>query len=367
MGREHSNTEENKDQGQSNLSNDHRIIVMGASTGGFEAFKTIIKNLPPDFDVPIFIVWHMSPDIRGILPQVFNRTNSIYAAHGYNNEPIKSNRIYVAPPDYHMLIEDGKIRITHGPRENRFRPAIDPLFRSAAYSYGSRVIGVILSGALDDGTAGLWTVKQYGGIAIVQDPIDAEVSSMPENAIREVQIDHTVAISELPKLLIRLSKGTVKENPAVMRDEQTKKEIEIAAEENALQKNIMSYGELSPFTCPECHGVLSRLRNGNIIRYRCHTGHAYSVDALMAALSETIEESLYGAIRAMDESIMLLNHIGDHHAEANQPKLAALYFKKAREVGERSQPVREAALSHEQLTKELLQQEALEESAGSKK
>lgn len=347
--------------------NFERIIVIGASTGGFEAFKTIIKNLPEDFATPIFIVWHMSPDVRGILPQVLNRENKILAAHAYNDEQIKLNRIYVAPPDYHLLIQDGRVRVTHGPKENRFRPAVDPLFRSAAYAYGNRVIGVILSGGLDDGTAGLWTVKHYGGIAIVQDPLDAEVSSMPENAMRQVNVDYSVAVSEIADLLVRLSKEPISQNIHVMKDEQTKKEIEIAAEETALNKGILEFGELSPYTCPECHGVLSRLKNDNIVRYRCHTGHAYSVDSLMTAITERIEDSLYSAIRGMDESIILLNHLGDHYAEANQPKLASLYFKKANEAMERSNLVRKAALNHEQLSKDSLREAAEKEKIAGEK
>lgn len=336
----------------------HRIIVIGASAGGFEAFKRLIAGLPPDFGTPIFIVWHMSPDVRGILPQVLNRVNTIEAALACNNEAIKPGRIYVAPPDHHLLIEDGKVLVTHGPKENRFRPAVDPLFRSAAYAYGNRVVGIILSGALDDGTAGLWTIKHYGGTTVVQDPMDAEVPSMPQNAMREVKIDYCVGIAELPQLLVRLSKEPLEENAEVMKDELTKKEIQVAAEEKALEKGVLSFGELSPYTCPECHGVLSRLQNDNIIRYRCHTGHAYSADALIAAITERIEESLYSAIRGMDESIMFLNHLGDHHADANQPKLAALYFKKAKEAKERSEWVRKAALTHEQFNRDSLQKEA---------
>lgn len=346
------------EQGNSDQRNvEQRIIVMGASTGGFEAFKKIIKDLPADFIPPIFIVWHMSPDIRGVLPQVLNRTNKIFAAHAYDDEAIKPNRIYVAPPDHHMLIQKGRIRITRGPKENRFRPAVDPLFRSAAYAYDKHVIGVVLSGALDDGTAGLWTIKHYGGIAIVQDPLDAEVSSMPENARREVNTNYCVPAAEIPGLLIRLSKEPTPENIAIMKDDQTKKEIEIAAEESALEKGILQFGELTPYTCPECHGVLSRLQNDKIVRYRCHTGHAYSVDTLMASLTEKIEDSLYSAIRGMDESIILLNHLGDHYAEANHPKLAALYFKKAKEAEERSNLVRKTAFSHEHLNRDSLLRE----------
>ena len=318
-----------------NLDN-QRIIVMGASAGGLEAIKTIIKDLPPDFDIPIFIVWHMSPDIHGILPQVLNRINRIYAAHAYDKEFIKPNRIYVAKPDHHLIIEDGKMRVTRGPKENRFRPAVDPLFRSAAYVYGNQVIAIILSGALDDGTAGLCTVKRYGGIAVVQDPHDAEVPSMPQNAMHEVEVDYCLPATELANLLVEISQQKLNENSEAMKDAQTKIEIDIAAEENALQKGIFKYGELTPYTCPECHGVLSQLKEGNLVRYRCHTGHAYSSDALITSITENIEDNLYKVIRGMEESILLLNHIGDHLAEANQPKLAALYFQKAKETEERS-------------------------------
>lgn len=338
--------------------NAQRIIVVGASAGGFEAIKKFVAGLPADFGASIFIVWHMSPNIHGILPQALNRVNTIVATHGHNLEEIKPNRIYVAPPDHHLLVEEGRMLVTRGPKENRFRPAVDPLFRSAAYAYGARVIGVILSGALGDGTAGLWTVKHYGGTTIVQDPLDAEVPSMPESAIREVSIDHCVGIAELPDLLVRLSTDPTTEKAVDMKDEQTKKEIEVAAEEPALEKNIMAFGELSPYACPECHGVLSRLQNDNIIRYRCHTGHAYSADALMASIMEKIEDSLYGAIRGMDESIMLLNYMGDHFAEGNHPKLAALYFKKANDAMERSKLVRKAALVHEQFNNDSLREEA---------
>jgi len=362
------NSKKNKrDTGGKAVDESHRIIVMGASTGGFEAFKKIIAGLPSDFNASIFIVWHMSPDVLGILPDVLNRVNDIYAAHAYDNEEIKPNRIYVARADHHLIIDRGKVRVTHGPKENRFRPAVDPLFRSAAYTYGNRVIGVILSGALDDGTAGLWSVRHYGGIAIVQDPRDAEVASMPANAMRQVEVDYVVPVSELADLLGRLSNEPLPRKPDIMEDEQTKREIEIAAEENALKKGVMRFGELTPFTCPECHGVLSRLHNENIVRYRCHTGHAYSVDALMASLTEKIEDYLYNAIRSIDESIFLLNHLGDHYAEANEPKLAALYFKKAKQAAERSELVRKAALSHEQLSNYALEKEVENEGVTAEK
>jgi two-component system, chemotaxis family, protein-glutamate methylesterase/glutaminase len=343
------------------------IIVIGASAGGFAAIKELVAGLPSDFQASLFIVWHMSPDIPSILPKVLNQQHKLYATHAYDHEPIVPNRIYVAPSDHHLLLEPGRVRVTRGPKENRFRPAVDPLFRSAAYAYGARMIGVVLSGALDDGTAGLWTIKQWGGLAVVQHPADAEVSSMPESALREVEVDYTVPIAEMASLLVQLSQEQVAETAeAVMKEEvenkKTMLEIRIAAEDSAFESGIMKFGALTPYTCPECHGVLSALRDGRITRYRCHTGHAYSADSLLATITERIEDSLYSAIRGVEESVMLLNHLGDHCAEVNQPKLAGAYFRKAQEAEARAQLIRSSILTHEQLSNETLRQQAEEAS-----
>ena len=328
---------------------------MGGSSGSFEAFKTIAAGLPKDLDASIFIVWHMSPDVRGILSQVLNRLGPLTATEAIDGEKIETNHIYVARADHHLLLENSHVRVTRGPKENRFRPAVDPLFRSAAYAYGTRVIGIITSGALDDGTSGLWTIKQYGGLAVAQDPNDAEVPSMPENAIRDASVDHILPVSEIADLITRLSKEEAPEQKEADmqkgRDsERTRIEVEIAAEENALESGIMKYGQLTPFTCPECSGVLSRLTDGERARFRCHTGHAYSADSLLASLTENIEESLWNAMRGVDESIMLLNHIGDHFAEVNQGKLAAKFFRKAKDAERRKEDIRKAVLSHELLS-----------------
>ncbi|HUR96645.1 MAG TPA: chemotaxis protein CheB [Pyrinomonadaceae bacterium] len=344
--------------------NSKNIIVVGASAGGFEALKELVAGIPADLDASIFVVWHMSPDVRGILPQVFSRVNSLAAAHAFDREGIENRRIYVAPPDRHLLIENGRVRVTRGPKENRFRPAVDPLFRSAAYHYGPDVIGIILSGALDDGTSGLWTIKHRGGITIVQDPNDAEVPSMPENALREVQVDYTLPVAEMPRLLVSLiNEKSAKERAAApeITERESKllgTEIGIAAEDTALETGIMDFGELTPYTCPECHGVLSVLTEGPTKRFRCHTGHAFSTDSLLATVTESIENSLWSAIRGIDESIILLNHMGDHFAEVNQPRLAALYFKKANEARVRNDLIRNAVFGHEQLSADSLRQES---------
>ncbi|GAB3559861.1 chemotaxis protein CheB [Spirosoma fluminis] len=334
------------------------IIVVGASAGGIEAFQQLMVGLPPDLDASIFIVWHMAPTVRGVLPQLLSRFTTIPVAHAYDNEPIQMGRIYVAPPDHHLLIEYGHVRVTHGPKENRFRPAIDPLFRSAAYAYGNRVMGMLLSGALDDGTAGLWAIKHRGGLALVQDPQEALVAAMPENAIRQVAVDYVLPVAQLATQLVQLVGEDVSEPPLVSMEEnkKTNMEIRIAADETALGMNVFEYGQPSRYACPECHGVLTQIKEGPLARFRCHTGHAYSADTLLAAITEQIEDSLYGAIRAVDESVILLNRLGDQLAEANQPKQAGLYFQKAQEALQRGELIRQAIRVQEPLSLESLPQ-----------
>lgn len=341
------------------------IIVIGASAGGFEAIRRLVAGLPAGLPASVFIVWHMSPDIKGLMPQVLNRFNTLPAGNAMDKEPIEKGRVYIAPPDHHLLIERNRIRITRGPKENRFRPAVDPLFRSAAYAYGPRVIGIILSGALDDGTAGLWTIKWYNGVAVVQDPDDAEVPSMPQNALEAVKVDYKVPVAEMPQLLANLvnEPAPVYDEMNGKEDERTKMEIGIAMENETLKKNLMDLGELSPYTCPECHGVLTSFREANRLRFRCHTGHAFSSDSLLASISENIEVNLWSAIRSVQESIMLLNHMGDHYAAMNQPGLAAMYFKKAKEAEGRAHIVRKAVLAHEQLSSEDIGQQAVQQGA----
>lgn len=338
------------------------IIVMGGSTGSFDVFKTIAAGLPKDLDASIFIVWHMSPDIRGILAQVLNKVGPLYAAEAADGELIEPGRIYIARPDHHMLLENSHVRATRGPKENRFRPAVDPLFRSAAYNYGPRVVGVIASGALDDGTSGLWTVKHRGGVAIVQDPSDAEINSMPDNAMREVAVDYVLPASQMAEVLVQITSQDIPELGEGMmhneiEDKRTEIEIKIAAEANALKLGIINWGDLTPFTCPECSGVLTRIKDGDRPRFRCHTGHAFSADSLLAALTENIEESLWKTIRGIDESIMLLNHLGDHFAEANEGALAAKFFRKAKAAEQRNSLIRDAVKDHELLSTDKVEQE----------
>jgi two-component system chemotaxis response regulator CheB len=335
------------------------IVVIGASAGGIDALRPVLAGLPKDFDATILIVWHMAPGVHGMLPQILNKFSSLPVVNAVDRTTIETGRVYVAPPDRHLLLMGQRLRVTRGPRENGFRPAVDPLFRSAARSFGPRVIGIVLSGALDDGTAGLWTIKRLGGISIVQHPDEAQVSSMPEKAIESVRIDYMLRAAEMPELLKRLIHDEVTDLP-VPRDRRTEIEVNVAMQNSLESMDILKQGEVSPFTCPECHGVLVGLEEGGRSRFRCHTGHAFSADSLLAHLSQNTEAQLWTILRTLQETILLLNHIGDHYAEINKPKAAAMFFRKAKETEGRADIIRRTLTQNEQLSPDKLQFQATE-------
>jgi two-component system chemotaxis response regulator CheB len=336
------------------------IVVIGASAGGMEALQKLVSRLPPALPAAIFVVWHLSPGVKSVLPAVLTKAGPLRASNPEDGDRIEQGRIYVAPNDHHMLLEKGYIRVARGPKENRFRPAADPLFRSAAYVYGPRVIGVVLTGALDDGTAGLWTIKLRGGTAVVQEPEEALIRGMPLNALDNVAVDHKLPVAEIGELIARLAR---EEAPAPLpvsevEEEKTRHEIRIAKEREALEENMFQFGELSPFTCPECHGVLTMLREGRIIRFRCHTGHAFSSDTLLNATSDDIEARVWDAMRAVDETVFLLNRLGEEFAKNGNTVAAEKCFDKAREAHERVAPLREVVIDNEELEVEKLRARA---------
>src|SRR5438067_13666244 len=334
------------------------IVVVGASAGGMHALEKLVAGLPRDLPAAVFVVWHLSPGVRSVLPKVLARAGPLPAENPQDGDAIRPGRIYIAPNDHHMLLERGYIRVTKGPKQNRFRPAVDPLFRSAAYIYSTRAVGVVLSGALDDGTAGLWAIKLRGGTSIVQDPVDAMQRSMPLNALDNVEVDHKLPAAEIGPLLGRLALEPAPPEPLLAAPEREKMEaeIKIAREVDARVENILQFGELSPFTCPECHGVLSMFREGPLVRFRCHTGHAMSSGTLLEAGTEQIEQRLFDAVRGLDEIIMLLNQLGEQYARKGHTAAAEQCFNRARDAYERSRPIREAALVNEELTTDELRQ-----------
>jgi two-component system chemotaxis response regulator CheB len=315
------------------------IVVVGTSAGGLEALRFLAAQLPPAFPAPVCVVMHSSPDGPGVLHEILSRAGGLEAISPRDGESLRPGRIYVAPPDRHLLVEPGIVRVTKGPKENRFRPAIDPLFRSAAQVYGPAAIGVILTGNLDDGTAGLVTVKQLGGTAIVQDPADAPFPSMPLSALRHAKVDHQVALTDLPALLVRLTAAETQAAPAEV-PETVEVEVEIAKEKNALDAGVERIAAPSSYACPECHGVLLQLADESLIRFRCHTGHAYSAESLLAALSESVEAALWGAIRALEESSMLVEQMSRHLREHRRDSEAERFAERAAETHRQSKLIR---------------------------
>jgi two-component system chemotaxis response regulator CheB len=324
----------------------HDIVVVGTSAGGMAALRQIVAGLPASFPGSLFVVMHLPADTLGSLPDFLNKAGPLPAADARDGEAIEPGRIYVAPQDRHLLLSDGAlVRLGRGPKENRFRPAIDPLFRSAALCFGPRVVGVVLTGNLDDGTAGLAAIKRAGGIAIVQDPAEAEAPSMPRSALRHVAVDHCLRLAEIAPMLVGLATGSAAPGGKPRRGAVPKEleiETEIAAGTVDSSPRILELGEPSIFTCPECHGSLVRLRDRVPERFRCHTGHAYTAEGLDAALAETVENSLWSGVRALQEHAMLLNHLIDH---AEDRELEANLRRRSMETLRRADLVRQALLS----------------------
>jgi two-component system, chemotaxis family, protein-glutamate methylesterase/glutaminase len=309
------------------------VIVIGGSTGGLKAMRSLVAGLPSDFSAPIFVVLHSSPDSPGLLPEILSGVGPLPTQHAVDGDLIVPGRIYTAPPNRHLLLEaDNTMRLTLGPKENRFRPAIDPLFRSAALAFGPRVVGILLSGGLDDGVAGLAAIKGAGGIAMVQDPQEAEVATLPRNALRQVTVDHVALTNDLAPLLLELTAGDkLNDQRSDRTDGMSNKELEIevrqANESESWRADIMELGSPSMLTCPECHGTLMRMNDQRILRFRCHTGHAYTSQSLLAAIEERIEDALWTSVSAIEESAMLLGHMAEH--VPRDAELMADTFRKA--------------------------------------
>lgn len=331
------------------------IVVIGASAGGVTALRSLMKSLPKGFMGSIFIVLHIPSASPSNLPAILTRDGFLNAVHPRDGDQVKRGQIYVAPPDHHMLLEGTRVLIKKGPEENRFRPSIDALFRSAAYVYGPRTIGIVLSGLLNDGTSGLWSIKRLGGIAIIQEPDDADYPSMPENALEYVKADYTVPASQMGLLLDKLTR----ERPARKRKLSTKEmrllqmEVIISKQDNAFAMGIMNEGELTPFTCPECHGVLIRLIEGKLLRFRCHTGHAYTASSLLSDLSKDVEATMWQAMRGLEESTLLLDQIGEHFKAQGAPEAAAIFSGKAEMTAKRARVIHDSVFKQEILSEDI--------------
>jgi two-component system chemotaxis response regulator CheB len=331
------------------------IIVVGASAGGVAALKAFVKQIPKDFKGYIFIVLHIPAYTKSELPWILSQAGPLEAVHPKDGEAIQSGKIYIAPNDFHLILEEGRVLVKRGPKENRFRPCIDALFRSAAYVYKSRVIGIVLSGLLNDGTSGLWTIKRLGGIAIIQDPRDAEQPQMPENVIEYVEADYILPASEMGPLIADLITERAPEKIKFSEEElgMLKVEVAIATNSSAFEMGIVEMGELTPLTCPECHGALVRLIEGSLVRFRCHTGHAYTASALLSEVTESVEAMLWQSMRGMEELTMILNGIGSHFERLNNEDAAEIFRNKAKDSSKRARVIHASIFRQEHYSEDL--------------
>ncbi len=274
------------------------IVVIGASAGGVEALERLVADLPWNFPASVFVVLHVYPHGPSYLPQILSRAGPLPAVHAANRMESQLSTIYIAPPDFHLRVLPNHMHLSHGPHENRHRPAIDVLFRTAAHAYGPRVIGVVLSGLLDDGTAGLLEIKRRGGLAVVQDPATARYPDMPRSALENVEVDYVAPVDALASLLVDLVKETVPDAAPI---EDAEVEMD-AAEAGVNGPPGATNGTPSVYACPECSGVLWEIQDGPLVHYVCRVGHSYSVKALLDAQQDAAEDALWIALRTIEEN-----------------------------------------------------------------
>jgi two-component system chemotaxis response regulator CheB len=296
----------------------HDTIVIGASSGGVEVLRRLVADLPADLPSAVFIVMHMG--IRSHLAEILNGASALPVRAAESGAAIMPGTVYVARPGKHLLLHDDHILLRQGPRENMARPAIDPLFRTAAVSRAGRVIGVVLSGALNDGTAGLRAIKRCGGLAVVQDPADATVAVMPESALKHVAVDHVARADQLGSLLARLSRIPAGAPLDVPWD--IKLEAMIAAQEMGSMETEERLGVLSPFTCPECNGALWEIGDGSMLRYRCHVGHAFTAESVLTGRAAEVDRMLESLLRSHQERAALVRRMAENERSQNNLSLA---------------------------------------------
>ncbi|MBU8543449.1 MULTISPECIES: chemotaxis protein CheB [Roseomonadaceae] len=311
----------------------HSIIVLGASAGGVEVLSTVCRGLADDLPAAVFVVQHVSPGGLSRLPEILSRAGPLKAHHAVEGERVELGRIYVALPDRHLLLDDGgdRVLLRRGPQENRARPAVDALFRSAAVACGSRVIGVVLSGMLDDGAEGLDAIRRCGGVTVVQDPADAEWPDMPCNARERAGAEHCLPAADLPALLLRLARSAA--GPAVPIPAELVLEARISRQElTVMSEDITTVGKPSALGCPECGGVLNVVGEATAPRFRCQVGHAYGPKTLAAHQAESLDKALGVAYRTQRDRRNLYLSMERAARQRNRMQEAARWQKSADEA-----------------------------------
>lgn len=318
------------------------IIAIGGSSGSGAVLRELVGSLPADLPASIFISTHIPAKGAGFLAEILSSRARLPVSQAVDGQPIEPGHVYVAAPDRHLLLMGRTIRLGLGPRENLVRPAIDPMFRSAALSFGARVIGVVLTGMLNDGASGLSAIKARGGTTIVQHPVDAEADQMPLAALEATEIDHVAPSRDLPALLAAIAGADA--GPSLPAPEALRLEVEIAAGARLGSEHLRELADPSAMSCPDCHGVLSEVRGSHPLRYRCQIGHAYTAEVLASRIDE-VDEAIRIAMRIMEERVTLVERMARDARETGRDAVAELYEARAVEYRRYAATLREAAVS----------------------
>jgi two-component system chemotaxis response regulator CheB len=315
------------------------VVAIGGSAGALSVLRAILSRLPADLAAVVLIVVHTSRARPGALADILSRYTALTTRFPEDGDLLRTGEVLVAPPDSHLLVEGSTVRVTHGPREGGFRPAIDPLFRTAARSFGNRVVGVVLSGALDDGTLGLEAIKTAGGLAVVQSPEEAAFPSMPRSAIQSVAVDAIATAEKLAAVLLDIV-GTAP--PGTLAPPERPLAGPDSAEEggSGLRDHSLP-GSPSAFICPECGGALWETAHGRALGFRCHVGHAYGGATLLARQSDDVEGALWTALRTLEEAVSLRKRMADHAIETGLEGLARAYLDGAADAQRKSDAIRD--------------------------
>ena len=322
------------------------IIVIGGSAGSHAPLKRIMADLPGDFPATILVATHVPINSAGLLADALAFAGPLPVARAVDGMPIERGCVYTAVPDRHLLLVDGIMRLGDGPRENMTRPAIDPLFRSAALAYGPRAVGVVLSGLLNDGASGLSAIKACGGTAVVQHPLDAHADQMPLAALEAVTPDNVVPADEIGRTLAEIV--TRDAEKAVAPPDSLALEVEIAGGARLGSQSLREIADPSPLSCPDCQGVLSEVRNEKPLRFRCQIGHALTAEAL-ASRTDNVDQAMRLALRIMEERVTLVTRMAEDARAAGRTAVAELYEARAAEYGGYAQVLRNAAVAAHRL------------------
>ena len=310
----------------------HRIFTIGASAGGWNAIEMALKEISPKVNASFLVVVHSSFDMISSFTSYLNRKIEMEVLDAQENMTIEKGKVYIAVPNQHMVVIEGKLTNSYGPRENLFRPSIDVLFRSAAVDFGNRCVGILLSGRLNDGTVGLEAIKRCGGEAIIQDPKTAEFSGIPLTAQKFVEIDYTAQIEEMGELILDLIDKPLPKKidiPYTIR-----REAEIATKIRSQVRTEDFLGEKVPLSCASCGGPLWRIKDTDIERYRCHVGHSFSQESLLLAQNENLEETLWVCLRTLEEKKVLMLNMAEKFKSKGSDHIARSYSDKIQEVDE---------------------------------